>query len=94
MIVFEQGDIQVDVSIISEGLGIDPELVQQQMRDGEITSLLERGVDEDAGRHRLTFFSKTRRFRLIVDDAGNEIKRSVVDFGEHPLPASARKPGV
>jgi len=50
------------------------------MRKGEITSLCERGVNEDAGRYRLTFFHKSRRFRLVVDGTGTVIQRSIVDF--------------
>jgi Family of unknown function (DUF6522) len=62
------------------------------MREGKITVLCERGVNEDAGRYRLTFFYENRRFRLIVDEEGNAIRGSTVDFGDHPLPASMRKP--
>jgi len=60
------------------------------MRKGEITSLCERGMNEDAGRYRLTFFHKSRRFRLIVDRSGTVIRRSIVDFGDRPLPAAMR----
>lgn len=59
MIEFEEGAIQVDATIVAEGLGIEPSLVQERMREGTITSLCERGIDDDSGRYRLTFFSKT-----------------------------------
>ena len=93
-IEFDDGAIEVDAAIVAEGLGIDPSLIQEQMREGTITSLCERGIDEDAGRYRLTFFSDRRRLRLLVDDGGNVIQRSSVDFGEQGLPDSARKPGA
>jgi Family of unknown function (DUF6522) len=60
------------------------------MRRGEITSLCERGVNDDAGCYRLTFFHKSRRFRLIVDGTGTVIQRSIINFGDRPLPASMR----
>jgi hypothetical protein len=63
------------------------------MQAGKITSLAERGIDADRGRHRLTFFSEHRRFRLVVDDSGAIIQRSALDFGNFPLPNSVRKPG-
>ncbi len=63
---------------------------QAMMRKGEITSLCERGINEDEGRHRLTFFHKSRRFRLVVDGTGTVIRRSTVDFGDRALPASIR----
>jgi hypothetical protein len=64
------------------------------MREGKITVLCERGFDEDAGRYRLTFFYENRRFRLVVDEEGNAVQRSTVDFGDHPLRTSVRKPSI
>jgi Family of unknown function (DUF6522) len=90
---FRDGDLQIDASVIAEGLGIALPLLRQQMQAGKITSLSERGVDADLGRHRLTFFSEHRRFRVVVDDSGAIIQRSALDFGESPLPNSVRKPG-
>jgi Family of unknown function (DUF6522) len=89
MIKFEEGAIQVDATIVGEGLGIEPSRVQAHVLEGKVTSLCERGVDEDIGRHRLTFCCGSRRFRLIVDEAGNVVQRSLVNFSDHP--ASARK---
>jgi hypothetical protein len=89
----EDGAIQIDAAIVAEGLGIMPPLLRERMREGKITSRLERGVDVDNGRYRLTFFSEHRRFRLIVDESGAIIQRSTLDFGHSRLPASARRPG-
>lgn len=94
MIEFEDGAIQVDVAIVAKGLRIEPSLVQERMRDGKITTLCERGIDDDEGLHRLSFFSENRRFRLVVDQDGNVVRRSAVDFGDRGLPASARRPGA
>lgn len=52
MIEFEDGGIQVDATIVAEGLKVDPSLVQALMREGKITTLCERGIDDDEGRHR------------------------------------------
>jgi Family of unknown function (DUF6522) len=93
-IEFEEGALRVDATIIAEGLGIEPSVVQAGMRDGNITSLCERGVGEDAGRYRLTFFYESRRYRLVVDEEGKAIQRSTVDFGNRELPTSMRKPGA
>ena len=92
-IEFDDGDVQVDASIIADGLGITLPLLRKQMRAGKITSLSERGIDADRGRHRLTFFSEHRRFRVVVDDTGAIIQRSAIDFGDSSLPQSIRKPG-
>lgn len=90
-IEFENGAVQIDAAIVAEGLGLTPSLLQQEMRAGRITSLAERGVDADSGRHRLSFFSKHRRFRVVVDEAGAIVQRSSVDFGKSALPKSAHR---
>lgn len=92
-IEFDNGNVEIDASVIAEGLGIALPLLRKQMRAGKITSLSERGIDDDIGRHRVTFFSEHRRFRLVVDEFGAIIQRSTLDFGDAPLPKSTRKPG-
>jgi len=92
-IEFENGEVQIDAAIVADGLGVTLALLQQGMRAGHITSLAERGVDADLGRHRLTFFSAHRRFRVVVDASGAIIQRSALDFGDASLPKSVRKPG-
>lgn len=93
-IAFEEGALRVDATTVGEGLGLDPSAVQTLIREGKITSLCERGVDEDAGRYRLTFFHGNRRFRLVVDEAGTVIQRSATDYGDRPLSTSMRKDGA
>ena len=90
---FENGAVQIDAAIVAEGLGLALPRLQQDMRDGRITSFAERGTDADSGRHRLTFFSEHRRFRVVVDATGAIVQRSAVDFGDSVLPKSVRKPG-
>jgi hypothetical protein len=90
---FEDGAIQVDATIVAAGFGLAPTVFLDHLREGRITSLCERGIDDDRGRYRLTFFSGTRRFRLVVDERGAIVQRSAIDFGDMPLPASARRPG-
>lgn len=80
MIEIEDGTFEVAAEVLSEGLRLTPEQVMQGLRDGSITSLSERGIDEDAGRHRLTFFGADRRLRLTIDDGGRIHQRSAVDF--------------
>ena len=83
-----QGDdtFQIDASILVRDLGLEPFEVQRLMHEGELTSRCERGVDEDAGRYRLTFFHGNRRLRLITDSTGQIIRRSLVDFGTAACP--------
>ena len=92
-IEFENGTVEIDASVVAEGLGIALPLLKTQMRAGKITSQSERGVDDDSGRYRLTFFSEHRRFRVVVDQAGAILQRSTLNFGDLPLPNSLRRPG-
>ena len=92
-IEFENGAVQIDAAIVAEGLGLTPSLLQREMRAGRITSLAERGIDADSGRHRLTFFSEHRRFRVVVDDSGAILQRSSVDFGTSSLLKSEHRIG-
>ena len=91
-IKFEDDKVQVDAAIIGKGLNVDPSVVQCLIREGKITSRHERGEGADARRVRLTFFLGNRRFCVIVDDAGRIIRRSAVDFGDHALPRTLRRP--
>lgn len=90
-VLLGDGVIEVEASVIAEGLDLSVLQLQQQMRAGQVTSLAERGTGEDAGRHRLTFFSEHRRFRVVVDERGAIIRRSAVDFGDRKLARTARK---
>ena len=93
MIEFQAGAIQIDARVIGEGLNMDPSTVQEFIREGKITSRCERGIEEDEGRYRLTFFSTQRRFRIVIDSTGTVIQRSTINFSDRTLPASARKSG-
>jgi hypothetical protein len=66
------------------------------MREGKVTSLCERGVGEDAGRYRLTFFHENRVLRIVVDEDGNVLEQSTADIGagRRSPPRSKRKGGA
>jgi hypothetical protein len=83
--------ISVDAGLLGRAFGLPPADVPGLMRSGALTSRLERGEGEDAGTFRLTFFHRNARFTLIVDAAGTVLRRSTLDYGEAPLPASARR---
>jgi len=71
--------ISVDLAVLASGLRLDPETLRDMMRSGLVISVCEKGENEDSGRFRLTFYSLTRRFRLIVDAAGTIVQSSTVD---------------
>ncbi|MBK0327511.1 hypothetical protein I5535_09395 [Rhodobacteraceae bacterium F11138] len=69
----------VDAEIIGKGFGLDPADVPGLLRSGQITSRSETGIDDDAGRFRLTFFHLGRSLRLTVDTDGKILARSSFD---------------
>lgn len=85
-ITFEHGTITVDPAIVAKGLRLDPEALRDHLRCGNVTSLCEKGEGEDEGRFRLTFFSSTRRLRLVVDASGVILTTSTADYGRKGAP--------
>ena len=69
IIEFEGGAVQVDVAMVAKGLRIKLSFVHESMRDGTITTLCERGIDEDEGHHRLTSF---RRIGVFASSSTKE----------------------
>lgn len=81
------GDIDLDAALIAADLDLDCMGVLEAMRVRRLTAVCERGVAEDAGRYRVTFYYGNIRLRLIVDADGQIAERSVARL--HALP---RKP--
>jgi Family of unknown function (DUF6522) len=78
--------ILVDAALLGELLDVVPGDVPALMREHAITSVCERGIDTHEGELRLSFFYRNRRARLSVDASGHVLRRSMVNFGDRPLP--------
>lgn len=90
-IEFSDDTFVVDAALIGELLHVPTSSVPALMREGKITSACERGTGEDDGEFRLTFFYRSRRARLITDSAGRLLRRSVLDFGDAPMPGALHR---
>lgn len=75
-----EGRFEVDADAVAKGLKITASDLRQGLQSGQITSQSETGMDEDAGRYRLTFYSPTRRFRMVVDARGEIVTTSSADY--------------
>ena len=75
-VTFSTDGFVVDAEIVGAVFDIPPADVPAKLRDGEITSRCETGVDDDTGRWRLTFYFGGRALRLVVDEAGAILSRS------------------
>ena len=80
----EQG-FQVEAELIAEGFGLTSDEVNRRMRDGSMTSRCEKGMGEDEGRWRLTFYSQGRTLRLTLGPDLQVISRASF--------AAPRRPG-
>ncbi|CAM5438469.1 hypothetical protein ATER59S_02653 [Aquamicrobium terrae] len=89
-----EGDMVVDAALLGKLLDIAPHEVPVLLRAQKITSLCERGIEGHAGEYRLSFFYGSRRARLSVDEAGNVLRRSVIDFGDAAMPRQLHRPGT
>jgi hypothetical protein len=85
--------ISVDASVLGELLQVPPGDVPALMREHAITSICERGIDAHEGELRLSFFYRNRRARLSVDGSGQVLRRSIIDFGDRPLPRALHRRG-
>jgi hypothetical protein len=60
----------IEAPDLAAALGLTEDAVREGMHDGTITSRCETGLDEDAGRWRLTFHHEGRACRFVVDASG------------------------
>lgn len=73
---FTANGFVVDAVIVGGAFNLPPADVLDKLPAGEITSRCEAGIDEDAGRWRLTFYFGGRALRLVVDEEGTILSRS------------------
>ena len=90
-VVFADGDATIDARLVAQRFGLEPLDFLERLRKGEITSRFEKGVDEDAGTYRLTFFDENQRTRFVVNEAGEILTEGTVNFGSRPLPPGLRR---
>ena len=83
--------VMVDATLLGDLLDALPVNVSILMREHAITSVCERGIDTHEGEFRLSFFCRNRRARLSVDGSGQVMRRSIVNFGDRPLPKALHR---
>jgi hypothetical protein len=71
-------EIEVDGALVARGLGLPLAEFQQLMDDRKVTVLCERGIDEDDGTYRASFYYEGRRVRLVVDAEGQLLRPPVI----------------
>ena len=74
-ITIADGEITIDAGLLAPKLGLSAEAMKAEMRKGNISSVAETGINEDAGRTRLTFRYRTRAWTVVVEPDGTVIER-------------------
>ncbi len=87
------GEILIDAGLVGGLLGLAAAEIPALLRTRAITSVCEQGIDVHQGEYRLSFFYRNRRARISVDGGGRILRRSVVDFGERPMPRASHRSG-
>ncbi len=64
------GEITVDAELLAPKLGLSAEALKAEMRKGIVSSVAETGLNEDAGRTRVTFKYRTRTWTVVIDPDG------------------------
>jgi hypothetical protein len=76
-ITIVDGEITVDAELLAPKLGLSAAALQAEMRSGSIDSVAEAGIDEDAGRTRVTFRYGTRAWTAMVEPDGTVVELAV-----------------
>ena len=72
---FDGESFSIDAALIADALGMGSQKVQALMRARKITSVCERGIEQDAGRYRLSFRHANQMLRFVVDERGEILQR-------------------
>jgi hypothetical protein len=73
-ISIEDGEITIDAELLANGLGISAAVLQAGMPKGIVSTVVETGIDEDAGLTRLTFRYRSRTWTVVVDSNGSLVE--------------------
>ena len=73
-ITMHHGEIVVDADLLAPNLGLSTELLRDGMRKAIVYGGAETGVNEDAGRTRLTFGYRTRAWTVVVEAGGTLVE--------------------
>lgn len=65
--------VEIDGALVARALDLEIEEFRRLMEDRRISVLCERGVGEDEGLYRASFYYGERRARMVVDANGTPV---------------------
>lgn len=75
-------EIVIDGAPIARALGLDKATFFRLLALRKIDQLCERGIDEDAGLYRASYYYQRKRVRVVVDREGRQV--GAIDIRERP----------
>lgn len=75
-------EIVIDGGPIAHALGLDTATFLRLLETRKIDQLCERGIDEDAGLYRASYYYHRKRVRVVVDREGRQV--GAIDIRERP----------
>ena len=91
-ITIADGEITIDAELLAPKLGLSAEALKAEMRKGNVSSVAETGINEDAARTRVTFRYRTRAWTVVVDPDGTLRDRLSIMLVENLAPAGKAPP--
>jgi hypothetical protein len=73
-VTMTDGVITIDADLLAPKLGLSLDVLKAEMRRGHVYSVIEQGIDSDAGRTRLTFRYRARSWCVVVDPDGTLVE--------------------
>jgi len=68
--------VEIDGALVARALALEVDEFRRLMEDRRISVLCERGVGEDEGLYRASFYYGERRARMVVDANGTPVETS------------------
>jgi hypothetical protein len=65
--------VEIEAARVAAALGLPIEVFRERMAAGKVAVLCEKGIDDDAGLYRATFYFEQRRARFTVDAEGRPV---------------------
>ena len=73
-VTIEDGEITIAADLLAPKLGLSVEALKAELCRSYVYSVGERGIDEDAGRTRLTFRYRNRSWTVVVEPDGTLVE--------------------
>ncbi len=68
--------LTIEANFVAPKLGLTPESLMSELREGHVRGVIETGAGEDMGRTRVTFTYRSRIWTVVVEPDGTIVETS------------------